>query len=191
MSIATKTGDDGTTSLLYGRRVSKTHARVAAYGAVDSFGSALGLCRAHCADPQTAEYLLSRQRDLVLLMAELATDDADQERFMARKPRSDDPARPTHISAAHLQPLEDMIARCEQDAPAFSDWLLPGENPLQAFFDCARTSCREAERQALLLRETGAHVRPELTRYLNRFSDVLWLLGREAAGSGKPMPVQR
>lgn len=180
MSIATKTGDDGTTSLLYGKRVSKTHPRVVAYGAVDSLGSALGLCRAHCEDKQTAAFLFERQRDLVLLMAELATDDADHERFLSRKPRTDDPQRPTHIDDAHLEPLDAMIARCEQGAPAFNDWLLPGENVKQAFFDAARTACRSAERQALVLRETGAAVRPVLPRYLNRLSDVLWLLGREA-----------
>lgn len=183
MSIATKTGDDGTTSLLYGRRVSKTHPRVEAYGAVDALGSALGLCRAYCKDQPTATFLFERQRDLVLLMAELATDDADHPRFLNRKPRSDDPQRPTHICDAHLEPLEAMITRCEQDAPPFNDWLLPGENPLQAFFDLARTACRSAERQALLLRESGASVRPQLTRYLNRLSDVFWLLGREAASA--------
>lgn len=181
MTIATKTGDDGTTSLLYGRRVSKTHPRVVAYGAVDSLGSALGLCRAHCTDSKIAAYLLDRQRDLVLLMAELATDDADNERFLTRKPRTDDPQRPTHITPAHLDPLDTMIASCEQNAAPFNDWLLPGQNPLQAFFDAARTTCRAAERQALLLRETGAGVRPELTRYLNRLSDVLWLLGQAEA----------
>lgn len=180
MSIATKTGDDGTTSLLYGRRVSKTHPRVCAYGAVDALSSLIGLCRVHTKDAELAEFLHQRQKDFILLMAELATDDGDQERFLARKPKAE--GEPTHLSDAHLEPLEAMIRHCEQDAPPFKDWILPGETLLQTHFDLARTACRNTEREVLVLRESGASVRPVLTRYLNRLSDVLWLLAREALG---------
>lgn len=178
MSIATKTGDNGTTSLLYGKRVPKTHLRVRAYGAVDTLSSTLGLCRAHCTDAEVAAFLLARQKEFVLLMAELATDDSDQERFLTRKPKADEP---THITDAHLEPLEAMIRHCEQDAPAFKEWTMAGETVLQAYFDLARTTCRSTERAVLELHESGAAVRPVLPRYLNRLSDVLWLLAREAA----------
>lgn len=181
MSIATKTGDTGTTALLYNRRVSKTHPRVGAYGAVDSLNSALGLCRAHSPCAQQRAYLLARQRELVLIMAELATDDADAERFLGRKTKN--PEQPAHLEDAHLEPLDAMIARCEKDAPPFTDWIMPGDTPLQAYFDLARTTCRTTERQLWQLAEGGALVRPLLPRYLNRLSDVLWLLGRDAAAS--------
>lgn len=179
MSIATKTGDDGTTSLLYGRRVSKTHQRVCAYGAVDSLSSAIGLARAHTKDPAVSSFLLARQKEFVLLMAELATADEDQERFLTRKPKAE--GLPTHITVEHLEPVEAMIRHCEKDAPPFKEWTMAGDTLLQAHFDFARTTCRNTEREVLLLAASGATVRAELPRYLNRLSDALWLLARDAA----------
>ena len=81
MSIATKRGDDGTTALLFGKRVSKTHPRVMTYGRIDELSSALGLCRAQSEDDATKALLLKIQEQLVNFMGELATDDADQERY--------------------------------------------------------------------------------------------------------------
>ena len=81
MSISTKTGDDGSTSLLFNKRVSKTHPRVVCYGSVDELASSLGVCRAHCMDVNAKTQLLEIQIELVHFMGELATDDLDQARY--------------------------------------------------------------------------------------------------------------
>src|SRR4051794_19499878 len=83
MSIATKTGDDGTTALMYGRRVSKTDARVAAYGTVDELNAALGFVRATAGDPFVTDAVLAIQKELVIVMGELAVAPEDRERYAA------------------------------------------------------------------------------------------------------------
>lgn len=172
MSISTKKGDDGHTSLLFGRRVSKSHPRVAAYGSVDELNAALGLCRAHSRDVPTRERLLSIQKTLIPLMTELATDDADAERLAKSR-------RDTPVSFEEVDQLTDWVHEMEARSGGFKGWSLPGDQPADAFFDLARTTTRRAERKLIALRETGADVRPELVAYLNRLADLLWLWGRE------------
>ena len=173
MSISTRKGDDGTTSLLFGKRVPKTHPRVAAYGTVDELNSAIGLCRAHGTVQANAELLRAIQRALMAVMSELATDDADQDRFRKKEGAS--------LTTDHLDKLDKAVAAKEAEGGAFRGWEYPGDNAAQAFFDQARSTCRRAERAVLALGETGAAVRPLLPQYLNRLSDLLWLLAREAA----------
>jgi cob(I)alamin adenosyltransferase len=174
MSVSTKTGDNGTTALLYGQRVAKTHLRVVAYGRVDELASALGLCRAHC-DYAGAKKLVHRvQKELVHMMSELATDDVDQTRFLQR-------FLDRQITEVMIENLNQNIHEKEARAGGFKGWSYPGNTIADAFFDSARTTCRRAERGLVAVQQSGAMLRPELLQYLNRLSDLLWLLGREHA----------
>ncbi len=174
MSIATKTGDSGTTALLFGKRVAKTHPRVMTYGRVDELASALGLCRAHCEFEGTKDLVYGIQRELIYLMSELATDDADQPRFLEKYADK-------HISSEMVDRLTQAIHVKENKDGFFAGWTYPGNTIADAFFDQARTTCRRAERGVVALKESGAIVRLELMQYLNRLADLLWLLGREHA----------
>lgn len=174
MSIATRTGDDGSTALMYGRRIPKTHPRVEAYGTVDELNAALGSARCR-AEVWIAGQLLLIQQDLVALMGELAVAAEDQARYAESKyPKLED---------AMLARLDEGVARIEALDISFQGWATPGHSPLSAAFDVARTVCRRAERRVVALRETGEPVRPLILHYLNRLSDFLWLLARyEEAG---------
>ncbi len=172
MSIATKTGDAGTTALLFGKRVPKTHIRVSTYGQVDALGSALGLCRAHTEDAAAKAIIREIQSELVYLMSEIATDDADQARFHEKYTEE-------AISATAVERLTQQITDKETIAGSFAGWTYAGETVAQAFFDQARTTCRRTECALIALKESDANVRPELHQYLNRLADLLWLLGRE------------
>ena len=174
MSIATKKGDSGETSLIYGTRVSKNHARVWTYGGVDELNSALGLARAHAPDPDVKAFIRGIQSKLVPLMGELATADDRQEKYQKNVKEC--------ITEADVDQLTTWIHEKEAQAGSFSGWEFPGDTIPQAFFDQARTTCRRAERGVVALMESGAIVRPELPKYLNRLSDLLWLLGREHRG---------
>jgi cob(I)alamin adenosyltransferase len=170
MSLSTKRGDGGETSLIGGRRVSKNHPRVRAYGTVDEFTSALGLCRAHCQDAATADFIRSVQINLIYLMGELASETPDGE-------------SPHAIKAPHVEELTEKVKQLEQNSGSFKGWVIPGDNIAQGFFDLARTTCRRAEREIVGLKDAGSAVRPEILHYLNRLSDLLWLLGRAQLNS--------
>jgi cob(I)alamin adenosyltransferase len=165
MSLSTKRGDGGETSLIGGRRVSKNHPRVRAYGTVDEFTSALGLCRAHCPDPQIADFIRAVQMDLIHLMGELASETPDADSSHA-------------IKASHVEELTAMVKTYEAASGSFKGWVIPGDTIAQGFFDLARSTCRRAEREIVGLKDSGDAVRPEILHYLNRLSDLLWLLGR-------------
>ena len=170
MSIATKTGDEGETSLMYGRRVPKTDTRVEAYGSVDELNSALGLARAATSLPFLTEQVLAIQKELVVLMGELATAAEDMERYQRDG---------FHVtSAAMTDRLTDLVHQLEK-GQSFKDWSTPGANTVAAAFDHARTTCRRAERHVAALLDTPNFNR-EILRYLNRLSDALWLLARRA-----------
>lgn len=172
MSIVTKTGDDGTTALMYGWRVPKNHARVEAYGTVDELNAALGLARAAAAEKFVAENLLTLQKDLVALMGELCVAPEDASRYA-----QDGFARVTPELTARLDTL---AAGIEAQIPPRRHWATPGATPLAAALDLARTICRRAERRVCALRESGEPVNAAILVYLNRLSDVLWLLARRA-----------
>ena len=169
MSIATRTGDDGTTALMYGRRVRKDDARVEAYGTVDELNAALGMARAQANRPPLAEELLTIQRQLVALMGELAVAPEDLARYRAEEkyPKLEEPA---------LADLDEVVKRIEGENVSFDGWATPGANPAAAALDVARTVCRRAERRVVELGGEQALV----IRYLNRLSDVLWLMARQA-----------
>jgi cob(I)alamin adenosyltransferase len=170
MSIATKTGDEGETSLMYGRRVAKTDARVEAYGSVDELNAALGLARANAEDAFLGEQILAIQKELVVVMGELATSGEDLDRFKR------DGFQLTSSSMTHR--LTNLVHQLEKDK-TFKHWANPGNTKTSAALDLARTICRRAERRiAALMGE--ANFNREILRYLNRLSDACWLLARYA-----------
>src|SRR5438874_10489070 len=144
MSIATKTGDKGETSLMYGRRVPKTDHRVDAYGCVDELNSALGLARAATDDAFTKEEILRAQKELITVMGELATAPEDLERY-----RKDGFEITTSAMVDRVTVVINKIE--ESDKMKFKDWVLPGGSLPSAALDLARTTCRRAERRVAAL----------------------------------------
>ena len=160
--IYTRTGDDGSTGLGYGARVSKDSARVTAYGTVDEANSAIGIVLA-CEIPEPIRnVLVAVQHQLFDLGGELCI--------------------PGHaaIFDADIQALEDTLDRFNADLPPLKDFILPGGGMAAAQAHLARTICRRAEREVVTLSHHDA-VRPEAIRYLNRLSDLLFVLCRVLA----------
>lgn len=157
---------------MYGRRVPKTDPRVDAYGCVDELNSALGLARASTGDSFLAEQILALQKELVVVMGELATGAEDRERYIK------DGFQQT--SGAMTDRLTTVIEDLEKKMGKFKHWSVPGETMASATLDLARTVCRRAERRAAALMAEDPKFNREILRYLNRFSDVCWLLARSA-----------
>jgi len=170
MSIVTKTGDNGTTALMYGRRVPKNHPRVEAYGAVDELNAALGLARATAVQDFVRVNLLAIQKDLVILMGELAVANEDLDRYAKGGFSLVTPAMTTKLDA--------LVKKIEAQDISFSGWATPGETPHSAALDVARTTCRRAERRVCGLQAAGELKNDEIIIFLNRLSDLLWLLAR-------------
>jgi cob(I)alamin adenosyltransferase len=176
MSIATKTGDTGTTALMYGRRVSKTDPRVEAYGTVDELNAAIGVARSACNDKWTAGKLVEIQKELVILMGELAVADEDRERYKKQGYK--------FVTAGMVDRIGELVAEVEKQQSKFDGWATPGGTSAAAAFDVARTVCRRAERRVVALGEERRKFNPEVVKYLNRFADLLWLMARNAESSG-------
>ena len=151
---------------MYGRRVAKTDPRVEAYGSIDELSAALGVARATEGSARVAEQILASQKELVTVMGELATGPEDLERYVK------DGFSLTN--AAMVDRLTSAIDELEKDKNLYGKgWATPGETPLAAALDLARTICRRAERRVAVLATN-----PEILRYLNRLSDLCWLLAR-------------
>jgi cob(I)alamin adenosyltransferase len=170
VSIVTRTGDKGTTALMYGRRVPKHHPRVEAYGAVDELNAALGLARASSDHAFVRDNLLLIQKELVILMGELAVTPEDLDRY-AKDGYS-------LVSPEMTSKLEVLVREIESQKISFKGWATPGANLNSGALDVARTVCRRAERGVCRLQETGELKNPEIIVYLNRLADLLWLLAR-------------
>lgn len=166
MSIATKKGDGGKTALIGGTRVSKSDLRVEAYGTIDELGAALGFARSICGDGEVDEITRTIQRELFAVCAVVATE--------PEKAKGE--ASP--VTQAMIDALDAHVKRIEAMEGIFADWALPGDHTAAAAFDVARTVCRRAERHVVRLGEAGALAEPNVLVYLNRLSDLLWLLGR-------------
>jgi cob(I)alamin adenosyltransferase len=162
MSIATQTGDGGTTSLVGGRRISKGDPRVEAYGTIDELIAQIGLARALAAHDEAASIAKGLQRDLFAVAEALASDD--------------DP--PNTIAAARVSAITSEVHRIEKRDGILIDWAIAGDHAGAAAFDVARTVCRRAERLVVRLRDSGERIDSSLIVYLNRLADLLWLLGR-------------
>jgi cob(I)alamin adenosyltransferase len=173
MSIITKTGDKGATRLMFNRHVSKTDPRLEAYGTVDELNAALGLARATAAQPATRQTLQAIQKDLIILMGELATLELDRARYRR--------AGYSVVTGRFTARLEKLAGKLESRTAPFRGWAMPGDNPHSAALELARAICRRAERRACALREAGQLSNPQVIIYLNRLSDLLWLLARHAA----------
>ena len=169
MSIATKNGDDGTTALMYDRRVPKTHPRIEACGAVDELNAALGLAHAAARHDFVRNNLLVIQKDLIVLMGELCVQPEDLSRYV-----KDGYSLVTPAMTATLDALVGEI----EEQNSFKGWATPGATMNSAALDMARTVCRRAERRVCALKEVGELLNPEIVTYLNRLSDLLWLLAR-------------
>ena len=170
MSIATKTGDAGTTGLMYNRRVSKCHPRVEAYGSVDELNAALGQARATAAHAFVRASLLAIQKDLVTLMGELATGVEDLPRYVQDGF--------SLVTPALTAKLDQWVKEIEAQKISFKGWATPGSSRSSAALDVARTTCRRAERRVCALQEAGQLRNPEIIIYLNRLGDLLWLFAR-------------
>ena len=152
---------------MYGRRVSKTDPRVAAYGSVDELTAALGLVRASSTNKLVEDEVLAVQKDLIVVMGELATAHEDLDRY------TKDGFQVT--TSAMTERLTSVITDMEKDAALYpKDWVIPGDNPTSAALDVARTTCRRAERRVAGI----DNLNPEILRYLNRLSDLCWILAR-------------
>ena len=172
MSIATKTGDEGETALMYGRRVPKTDDRVDAYGCVDELNAVLGLARASAGDSFLAEQILAIQKELVVVMGELATAGEDMDRYLKDGFQRTDAAMTDRLTTV-VDDLENRLGK-------FKHWSVPGETMDSAALEFARTVCRRAERRVASRMAADNNFNREILRYLNRLSDVCWLLARYA-----------
>ena len=154
---------------MYGRRVPKSEARVEAYGCVDELMAALGLARAMCDEKFVSEQIFAAQKDLIVVMGELATAPEDRQRYVK------DGFELT--SEKMVDRVTAVIVDLEKDKSLYpKDWVIPGATAASAALDLARTTCRRAERRVAELRESN----PEILRYLNRLSDLCWILARYA-----------
>jgi len=165
MSIATKRGDGGQTSLVGGIRVSKSNPRVECYGTIDELISQMGFARSICQDAEIRERVKALQRELYKVGSAIAT------------PLESKKAAP-EITAEMVAALDAEVHRIEAEPGVLADWSLPGELPDAAAMDVARTICRRAERLTTALMEAGIIDNPHILAYLNRLSDLLWLFGR-------------
>jgi cob(I)alamin adenosyltransferase len=168
VKIYTKTGDRGETSLFDGTRVRKTDPRVAAYGDVDELQAVIGLSAAHAIDPELGGMLVALQRDLFALGARLA----DPSHKIA--PR----VSKVTIDGSSVARLEQWIDGLEATLPPLRHFILSGGSPAGASLHLARTVCRRAERAVLALGDEA--VEPILLVFLNRLSDLLFVMARAA-----------
>lgn len=163
--IYTRSGDDGSTGLGSGERVSKADLRIEAYGTVDELNSHLGRVRAQQIDPRVDELLARVQAELFVLGAELAAARERQGRTELQ------------IEEAAVGDLEATIDRLQEDLEPLRHFILPGGTAAAAELHVARTVCRRAERGLVRL-GAAERVRPEAMRYLNRLSDLLFVMAR-------------
>ena len=157
---------------MYNRRVSKCHARVEAYGAVDEVNAALGLARATAEHDFVRNNLLEIQQDLVILMGELATAVEDMPRYVKDGY--------SLVTADMTATLEIVVKEIEAQKITYKGWATPGATLNSAALDIARTTCRRAERRVCALQDSAQLQNPEIIIYLNRLSDLLWLFARWA-----------
>jgi len=156
---------------MYGRRVSKSSPRVDAYGCVDELNAALGLARAFSETPFISEQILSVQKDLIVVMGELATAREDIDRYVKDEFKLTD--------AEMVDRIGGVIVDLEKDKSLYpKDWVIPGGTVVSAALDLARTTCRRAERRVAVFIANEKDFNPEILRYLNRLSDLCWVLAR-------------
>jgi len=155
---------------MYGRRVPKSHPRVEAYGTVDELNAALGLARATVKHDFVRKNLFAIQQDLVVLMGELCVQPEDWQRYLKDGYSSVKPGMTAKLDA--------LVHEIEGQNISLKGWAIPGATKDSAALDVARTVCRRAERRVCALKDSGELKNAEIVVYLNRLSDLLWLLAR-------------
>ena len=168
MKIYTRRGDTGTTGLLGGERVPKSHPRIRAYGAVDELSSAMGWAASVVTDAEIGAHLTLLQHDLFVLGAHLAMPPSSGDRG-----RPETPALP----ASRVKQMEEWMDEAGSELPPLRAFILPGGSQGGAGVHLARTVCRRAEREVVALSEIEA-VHEDVLRYLNRLADLLFVLAR-------------
>jgi cob(I)alamin adenosyltransferase len=174
--IYTKTGDDGSTGLLYGGRVSKADLVTEAYGTTDEVVAALGAARAIAGD-EVGQELLRLQRELFVIGADLAANPAERSKL--------EPGV-SLVTAEMVEALERWIDETVAAHPLPNAFVVPGANQVGAALDVARAVARRAERAVVALESSDRPVNADVRRYLNRLSDLLFCLARREAGEAEP-----
>ena len=164
--VTTGTGDTGYTGLLGSERVAKYDPRPDTFGTVDEATSALGLARAMTQDAKVKKIIFDIQNDLYYLMAELAATPENYEQMGFR------------MTAEHVQRLEQVEEALKQEVEIPNKFIIPGDTPDGAALDLARTIIRRAERMAVKLLHDGVIENGEVVRYLNRLSDLVFIIAR-------------
>ena len=180
--IYTRTGDDGTTGLLYGGRIAKSHPAAEAYGTVNEAVAELGVARALTDNPVLKGELLLLQRELFVVGADLATNPSE---------RSKQEPGVSRVTPEMVERLESLIDLTVAQHPLPAEFVVPGANPLSAAIDVARGVVRRAERRVAALRESSGEASDDVLRYLNRLSDLLFCLARWQAGEAEPGSRER
>jgi cob(I)alamin adenosyltransferase len=183
MRIYTRKGDDGTTGLLYGGRVGKDDPRTWVYGTIDEAVSALGIARAAGMVEPVEQIVVRLQREMFVVGAQLATAEENQGRLTPGVSRVT-PEMTAQVEAD----IDELVA----EHPLPKEFILPGETRGSAGLDLARSVLRRAEREAVAMERKGLVADPEILRYLNRASDLLYALARyEEAERGQRAPSSR
>ncbi len=169
MNIYTRSGDGGETGLLFGGRVPKDDLRTEAYGTTDHAVSGIGLARALSCDDRVKEVLLDIQRDMFMIGAELATDTANRDHLLQTF---------QIVTTERVRRLERLIDDLAEDVDLPPNFIIPGASAASAALDVARTQVREAERRVVELHRTGLLPNTQIMVYLNRLSDLLFMLAR-------------
>jgi cob(I)alamin adenosyltransferase len=183
MRIYTKKGDDGTTGLLFGGRVPKDDVRTEVYGTLDEAVSALGLARAGGLVERVETIVVRLQREMFLVGAQLATAEENQSKLQDGVSKVS-----AEMTTQAEREIDDLVA----EHPLPQEFILPGETPGSAGLDMGRSIIRRAERQAVAMSRAGILPDPEILRYLNRISDLLFALARyEEAERGRRAKASR
>lgn len=165
-----KKGDSGETSLLGGQRILKCDGRPETYGTLDEASAALGMARACCLRAKTRDIILSIQKDLAVLGAQLATLPEDADKF------------PYRIKSEHVDRLEKIIDELQDEVTIGKEFVYPGANVSSATIDLARTIIRRGERNAVRLMQEKVIVDEDILRFFNRLADLLFTLARYEEG---------
>ena len=170
MSITTKSGDTGETGLMFAKRTRKDDPRICACGNVDELNASIGIVKAHLPNTILYEQLGTIQKTLINLMGETATKPEDKTEY--------EQSSFNKLTASNVEQIEEWIDKLESKGISFKDWAIPGRNIPSAKLDFARTVCRRAERSVVALSDQTVSETSQSIIYLNRLSDLLWLMAR-------------
>lgn len=165
--IYTKTGDKGSTSLIGGTKVAKSHIRIESYGTIDELNSFIGLCADHLVDEHSKNTLREIQDRLFTIGSSLACD-----------PEKEPGLKIPDLKEEDIRFLESEIDKMDDQLPAMKNFIIPGGHPAISTLHIARCVCRRAERICVLMQEEQLFVDPLVIQYLNRLSDYIFVLAR-------------